>query len=454
MRQGKLVWGKTPAFFVIFAVLYWCHWYTEPKRGSDERLPDAHFNGTENTTSARLDINKDGNKKTLEDMGNETLSPHTIVTLQDTKNRYYPSFNHSHAVWDEEVVQQEKHKRVRVVVSLTTTPGRLPYIHNILNRIKTFTDQPDAIYVNLPEKSRRTQDAYIVPEWLKNDPNVTVVQAEMDYGPATKLLPTLKLETDPDTLIVVLDDDSSYHSGMIARYVDWSRRLPYAALGISGLNVTCAVSMHINSSTLLSDVPKSSVHKLFCPSLTYDKFLYIRQLKGGTCMRTVTNRRPNDCAAAVYNIPLATDVIEAYASLAVRRGFFDYSVFDFTTISERLEANNCFYRVDDIWFGGYLASKNISRFIIPSRPIGDLGLNATYVHPKVRKEYTGKNIPTEKVPALSPIDSLHENSHVRPDELTSAQCNIEGVNYFREVWGNLPRVQTYTPADASEYEML
>ena len=36
-------------------------------------------------------------------------------------------------------------------------------------------------------------------------------------GPITKFVPTLASETDPDTLIVVADDDTVYPSDMVQR---------------------------------------------------------------------------------------------------------------------------------------------------------------------------------------------------------------------------------------------
>ena len=54
-------------------------------------------------------------------------------------------------------------------------------------------------------------------------------------GPATKLIPTLEVETDPDTIIVVIDDDTVYPRHLLESIVDGFRIDPlYAQVGHCG----------------------------------------------------------------------------------------------------------------------------------------------------------------------------------------------------------------------------
>jgi hypothetical protein len=99
---------------------------------------------------------------------------------------------------------------VRVVVTLTTIPTREDSVIQTVESIQRGTVKPDAIYVNLPEWYPRFK--------CGPDPNLktklsaigVIVNTCKEYGVLTKLLPTLDVETDPETLIVIVDDDMQY----------------------------------------------------------------------------------------------------------------------------------------------------------------------------------------------------------------------------------------------------
>ena len=95
----------------------------------------------------------------------------------------------------------------RFVVSLTTMPGDVEHLDEVLMSLSNQTVKPAAIYVNLPQKNRRTGAPYVIPDWLRKFPNVQILQPATDYGPMTKLYPALEKETDPETVIISVDDD-------------------------------------------------------------------------------------------------------------------------------------------------------------------------------------------------------------------------------------------------------
>jgi hypothetical protein len=39
---------------------------------------------------------------------------------------------------------------------------------------------------------------------------IEVLRSEVDYGPLTKIVPTLYKETDPETIVITVDDDKIY----------------------------------------------------------------------------------------------------------------------------------------------------------------------------------------------------------------------------------------------------
>ena len=62
----------------------------------------------------------------------------------------------------------------------------------------------------MPEVSTRDRVAYAIPEDLEAASargELRLLRTAVDWGPATKLLPVLLVETDPETIIVTLDDD-------------------------------------------------------------------------------------------------------------------------------------------------------------------------------------------------------------------------------------------------------
>jgi hypothetical protein len=98
--------------------------------------------------------------------------------------------------------------RPRVVVSMTTTPGRIGLLGPALDSLAKQSWKPDRVVINVPLWSRRFNSSYAVPPSLAaRAPFVQVHRCAEDFGPATKLVPTLSLEPDPATLIITVDDE-------------------------------------------------------------------------------------------------------------------------------------------------------------------------------------------------------------------------------------------------------
>ncbi len=131
----------------------------------------------------------------------------------------------------------------RVVVSLTTTPGRLDNIGKTIASIASQSVRPDAIHLNVPRGAMARHPSMSYPDTLSSsryswiDEPLLCINRTLDYGPATKLLPTLEYETSPDTRIVVVDDDRDYNVGLIAGLAWWSHHFPGAVWGVSGVSM-------------------------------------------------------------------------------------------------------------------------------------------------------------------------------------------------------------------------
>lgn len=102
---------------------------------------------------------------------------------------------------------------------------------------------PDLIIINLPKFSKREQKPYIIPEHVHAyisslpSPHKSLIFLNIcsnDFGPATKLIPTLEIETDPTTMIVTIDDDVYYPSFYLESLYNVSVRMPDYAVGFKG----------------------------------------------------------------------------------------------------------------------------------------------------------------------------------------------------------------------------
>tara|TARA_R110002074_G_scaffold8841_9_gene35823 strand:+ start:5256 stop:6011 length:756 start_codon:yes stop_codon:yes gene_type:complete len=94
----------------------------------------------------------------------------------------------------------------KYVVSLTTIPSRLSKLQPVLDSYLSQSIKPEKIILNIPREYMRFPGKQIqVPDY---GPHVLINRTPEDYGPATKLLGTLGLKLDPDTIIIVSDDDN------------------------------------------------------------------------------------------------------------------------------------------------------------------------------------------------------------------------------------------------------
>ena len=130
------------------------------------------------------------------------------------------------------------HKQ-RVAISLTTNPLRIWRLRPTLESLCSQSLRPDVVYLNLPfEHQRFVGRPFTVPNYLANFSECLHVSFTEDFGPATKLLGALPHEADPQTLILVVDDDKAYARGMLGALVQSAQERPDAAIGFAGISVT------------------------------------------------------------------------------------------------------------------------------------------------------------------------------------------------------------------------
>ena len=201
-------------------------------------------------------------------------------------------------------------KKQRIIVSLSTLPSRVGNLYRVLNSILENEIKPDIVYVNIPKYSNREKKEYYIPENLKRMENVKINIVDQDYGPITKLYPTLFEERNPDTIIICIDDDKEYDKKLIGHLVSVSDLYPNECVCVSGWSfinlgfVALPISLPIN------------------------------------------------------NIIKNVDILQCYNGVLYKRKFFDSDFKDVINCKE------CF-TTDDILISKYLKYKNVSIKSVP-----------------------------------------------------------------------------------------
>jgi hypothetical protein len=198
-----------------------------------------------------------------------------------------------------------------IIVSLTTVPNRLmePQEHmGTRLGLKTILDQSYknfTIHFNIPYRYQLTNEEIVIPEWLinysKEYPNLEIYRTE-DYGPITKILPTIERITDQDAMIIVADDDLYYMDGLIEAHIEARKKYINYAIGFAGMSAL-----------------DGSCH--FCTSVQND---------------------------------IRVKILEGYKTVSYKRSFFDSSFYNFLNKSWN----------DDLTLSAYMGYKDIPKIVI------------------------------------------------------------------------------------------
>lgn len=202
--------------------------------------------------------------------------------------------------------------RERIVVSFTTIPSRIQYVQPVIDSIRSQSLSPDAIELNIPKEYRRRD--FGEPDAAKFPHHCDVVICDADYGPATKVLPTVQRYSGRDDVIIVYcDDDRLYDRDWLKRLVELSRQYPDACIAEQGFNAVKRIAQ-INAN--LGESPKKTPLEKF-------KSLFSRRV-----------------------MPAPIDIAEGFGGVLVKPDFYGEMVFDIPDV---------FWTVDDIWLSGCLA---------------------------------------------------------------------------------------------------
>ncbi|KAG1693303.1 hypothetical protein DVH05_023767 [Phytophthora capsici] len=145
--------------------------------------------------------------------------------------------------------------RPRIVFSFTTIPLEMDVMKPTVDvLLQQEGDGFDAVYVIVPRVYR--DEVVDIPSWLLKDDAILnrtefrgitfatgsspyhvklrLIVLDTDFGPASKVLGTLLVEQDPDTIIVYGDDDRMYPPQLCERALHYTHKYPNDAIAVVG----------------------------------------------------------------------------------------------------------------------------------------------------------------------------------------------------------------------------
>jgi hypothetical protein len=207
-----------------------------------------------------------------------------------------------------------------VIVTLTTIPSRLAYRKDVgvLACLNSLIDQDTLIdyeiHMNIPKISNRTGEHYIIPEWLTElsveNPKLKLFTDLEDYGSITKLIPTVQRISDPNTIIIVCDDDLIYHPKMVEVQVENQSKYENTCIGYDGVR---------GDSPLLGDI------------------------------------RDHFVVSLPFPLTQTVNYLQHYKTISYKRSFFDDDLLSDEFLGQSW--------ADDIVLGAYMTKRGITKLV-------------------------------------------------------------------------------------------
>lgn len=122
-----------------------------------------------------------------------------------------------------------------VIISLTAIPPRFRFLGPVLHDLQAQKAGIAEIRLNLPRHYRRFGP---LPAILPSVPDgVRICLIDEDFGPATKVLPTVRDLRGQNAEILFCDDDQHYDPLWAQRFLDARRKKPDACIVESGYDI-------------------------------------------------------------------------------------------------------------------------------------------------------------------------------------------------------------------------
>lgn len=124
----------------------------------------------------------------------------------------------------------------KIIVSFTSFPKRIQYVHKVLDCIIRQTVMPDKILLYL--SSRQFEDYIEFPNFSSYEEyGFEIRWNEEDLGPHKKYY--YAMQEYPDDIIITIDDDIYYKDTMIETLLLFHKKIPQAVIGRRAHQITC-----------------------------------------------------------------------------------------------------------------------------------------------------------------------------------------------------------------------
>ncbi len=201
----------------------------------------------------------------------------------------------------------------KIIITFTTVPSRIAQIKPTIISLLQQTYCPSIIELNLAVNPQKEDKDWSVPLWLESLTSVSINWLDYDYGPASKLIPTLERHQNEDCLIIVVDDDMIYPKDLIENFFKADQQS-------HGKKVFCASGHPITKNHHFFESPPG------------------RRITDGSCR---------------------VAIIEGCGGYSLRPKHFNIE-----TLKSLDGAPDNAMRMDDIWFSGHLSRRNIEKIKI------------------------------------------------------------------------------------------
>ena len=106
-----------------------------------------------------------------------------------------------------------------VYISLTTIPSRVNLIEPTIQSLLAQTYEITQIFVCIPMNNMRGEVSLLtLPEFLENNPKITVTRPEIDHGPIMKYIGSLD-QIPLDSFVFICDDDMIYRDTCVEEWM-------------------------------------------------------------------------------------------------------------------------------------------------------------------------------------------------------------------------------------------
>jgi len=209
------------------------------------------------------------------------------------------------------------------IISFTSIPSRIGRLGPVVESLRNQTAKIDSIILWVPRNYRRAEfKNYTLP---RPPGGVEICYCDVDYGPATKILPAAKAFANEDVRIIYCDDDEIYEPDWAQTLVSASEEYPDDCVAINGL------------------LAASVDHEVFSRSW---RFRALSLSTIGLYRRSYRRRAP-------WRRPGIgpVDICQGFGGVLVRPKFFEPEVYEIPDV---------LWTVDDIWLSGHMVSNGIT----------------------------------------------------------------------------------------------